>query len=285
MGYFTGCMIQLVGLFFFFMLASTSGGLAWLVLSIFVFGGIIIGFKMASNRITELKQEIDKKMDSVNPEKGTIIETKSYIAYNYESKIVLDDTNKQMGLWINTIKNVAFVSKTLSKYDFKFILMPFKDILSIEIMVDGVSVTKTSRGSQLGGALVGGVLAGGVGAIIGGTSGSKTTTEDIKQINLLITVNDIHNPIYSVNFFSSEVDTAVNNTNHKDAMMVCKEWYGILTHVIKADNSSEKLSSNSNTLETVNMSEKLKELKQLNIDGILTDDEFNEQKQKILNRL
>lgn len=284
MGYFVGCMVQLVGLFFLFTLASISGGLAWFVFTIFVFGGIIVGFKMSSNRITELKQEIDKKMDSVNPAKGTIIETKSYIAYNYESKIVLDDTNKQMGLWINTIKNVALMSKTLSKYDFKFILIPFIDILSVEIMVDGVSVTKTSRSSQLGGALVGGVLAGGVGAIIGGTTGSKTTTEDIKQINLLITVNDIQNPIYIINFFSTDVDTVVNNTNHKDAMMVCKEWYGILTHIIKADNSSERHSSKV-TIENVNISEKLKELKQLNIDGILTDDEFNEQKQKILNRL
>ncbi|QTB24557.1 SHOCT domain-containing protein [Lysinibacillus sphaericus] len=284
MGYFVGCMVQLVGLFFLFTLASISSGLAWFVFTIFVFGGIIVGFKMSSNRITELKQEIDKKMDSVNPGKGTITETKSYIAYNYESKIVLDDTNKQIGLWINIIKNVAFMSKTLSKYDFKFILMPFKDILSIEIMVDGVSVTKTSRGSQVGGALVGGLLAGGVGAIIGGTSGSKTTTEDIKQINLLITVNDIQNPIYIINFFSTDVDTVVNNINHKDAMMVCKEWYGILTHIIKADNSSEKHSSNV-TIENVNISDKLKELKQLNIDGILTDDEFNEQKQKILNRL
>ncbi|WP_339280957.1 SHOCT domain-containing protein [Lysinibacillus sp. FSL P2-0066] len=285
MGYFTGCMIQLVGLFLLFILAPTLGGFAWIVFSIFVFAGIIVGFKLASNRITELKQEIDKKMDIVNPEKGTLIDTKSYIAYNYESKIVLDDTNKQMGLWLNTIKNVVFLSKTSSKYDFKFILLPFKDILSVEIMVDGVSVTKTSRSSQLGGALVGGVLAGGIGAIIGGTSGSKTTTEDVKQINLLITVNDVHNPIYIVNFFSSNVDTGLQITNHKDAMMVCKEWYGILTHIIKADNSSEKLPSNSTTSETVNMSDKLKELKQLNIDGILTDDEFNKQKQKILNRL
>lgn len=285
MGYFAGCLIQLFGLLLLFILAPTLGGFAWIVFAIFVFGGLIVGFKMAADRITELKQEIDKKMDSVNPEKGTIIETKSYIAYNYESKIVLDDTNKQMGLWINTIKNVAFVSKTLSNYDFKFILIPFKDILSIEIMVDGVSVTKTSRGSQLGGALVGGVLAGGVGAIIGGTSGSKTTTEDIKQINLLITVNDIHNPIYIVNFFSANVDTAVHNTNHKDAMMVCKEWYGILTHIIKVDEKIDKSNNNAITLEDGNVTGKLKELKQLNIEGIITNDEFNEQKQRILNRM
>lgn len=112
-------------------------------------------------------------------------------------------------------------------------MIPFKDILSVEIIEDGVSVTRTSRSSQLGGALVGGVLSGGVGAIIGGASGSKTTTENIKQINLLITVNDIHNPIYTINFFSSNVDSTVQNTNHKDAIMVCKEWYSILTHIIK----------------------------------------------------
>lgn len=67
--------------------------------------------------------------------------------------------------------------------------------------------------------------------------------------------------------------------------MVCKEWYSILTHIIKEDNSSEKISSKTTTIENVNISEKLKDLKQLNIEGILTDDEFNEQKQRILNRI
>ena len=133
---------------------------------------------------------------SVNPKKDTIIETKSYIANNYESKIVLDDTNKQIGLWINIIKNAALMSKAFSKYDFKFILILFKDILSVEIIEDGVSVTRTSRRSQLGGALVGGVLAGGVGAIIGGTSGGKTTSENIIKVNDI----DIHNPINTINF-------------------------------------------------------------------------------------
>lgn len=48
-----------------------------------------------------------------------------------------------------------------------------RDILSVEVFEDGASVTKTSRSSQLGGALVGGLVLGGVGAIIGGCRASR----------------------------------------------------------------------------------------------------------------
>ncbi|MFJ7698661.1 hypothetical protein [Lysinibacillus fusiformis] len=110
----------------------------------------------------------------------------------------------------------------MNNYDFKFISIPFKDVLSIEIVEDGVSITRSSRRSQLGGALRGGVLAGGVGAIIGGTTGTKTTTETVKTIDILITVNEIQNPIYMINFYS-EMNATLQVTNPKDAMLVNKK--------------------------------------------------------------
>lgn len=113
------------------------------------------------------------------------------------------------------------MSSTLNNYDFKFISILFKDVLSIEIVEDGVSITRSPRRSQLGGALVGGLLAGGVGAIIGGNTGTKTTTEAVKTIDILITVNDIQNPIYMINFYS-EMDATLQVTNPKDAMLVNK---------------------------------------------------------------
>lgn len=68
---------------------------------------------------------------------------------------------------------------------------------------------------------MGGLLAGGVGAIIGGNTGAKTTTEAVKTIDILITVNDIQNPIYMINFYS-EMDATLQVTNPKDAMLVNK---------------------------------------------------------------
>ncbi|WP_232540548.1 hypothetical protein [Lysinibacillus fusiformis] len=60
----------------------------------------------------------------------------------------------------------------MNNYDFKFISILFKDVLSIEIVEEDVSITRSSRRSQLGGALVVDLLAGGVGAIIGGNTGA-----------------------------------------------------------------------------------------------------------------
>ncbi len=114
------------------------------------------------------------------------------------------------------------MSSTLNNYDFKFISIPFKDVLSIEIVEDGVSITRLSRRSQLGGALVGGVLAGGVGTIIRGTIGTKTTIETVKTIDILKTVNDIQNPIYMINFYT-EMDATLQVANPKDSMLVNKK--------------------------------------------------------------
>lgn len=52
---------------------------------------------------------------------------------------------------------------------------PFSAVLEAEIVVDGKTVTKTSRGSQAVGVVVGAVLAGGLGAVIGGLSASSST--------------------------------------------------------------------------------------------------------------
>lgn len=75
-------------------------------------------------------------------------------------------------------------------------IIGYKDILACEIVEDGVTVTRSARGSQVGGALVGGLLLGGAGAVIGGLSGKKTTSEEIESISFRITVNDLNRPIY-----------------------------------------------------------------------------------------
>src|SRR5690606_13701944 len=58
-----------------------------------------------------------------------------------------------------------------------FIVKPFSSILETEIIIDGSTITKTSRGGLVLGTAVGGVLGGGVGALIGGLSASTTSKE------------------------------------------------------------------------------------------------------------
>jgi hypothetical protein len=76
---------------------------------------------------------------------------------------------------------------------------------AVEVVSDGAteSVTRTSRTSQLGGALVGNAVFGPLGAVVGGLSGKKhTKTKDtaLKIYRLHITVNDVKRPVRTVTF-------------------------------------------------------------------------------------
>lgn len=69
-------------------------------------------------------------------------------------------------------KKVCLIKQSMGNIDLD--VLTYRDILSSEIFENGVTITKTARGNQLGGALIGGLALGGVGAIIGGLSGKIT---------------------------------------------------------------------------------------------------------------
>lgn len=113
----------------------------------------------------------------------------------------------------------------VSNSDVKIVIFPVAEILSLEVVEDGETVShstttggggeiKTSSGSMLGRAIVGGVLLGGVGAIIGGATARKTTTtseavthtstvENVNEIKLKMLVNNTTKPLISIPFLSS----------------------------------------------------------------------------------
>ena len=287
MGIGYGCLFQIIGVLAFFGLHDTSELWAWLALAVFGIGGTIYGFALNATMNDELRVEILKKMDKVNREDFTI--SKFIVANDFESKIAIDEENKKVCIWINKTPNAAKLTSN-SNYDFTTKIFDFTDILSVEVIKDGVSITNTSRRSQLGGALVGGALAGGVGAVIGGLSGKQTTTEETTSINLAITVNDLENPYYLINFYAGK-SIELQTTHPTDAMNDCKTWFGILSFVIKEmDKKDEPITeveddkTETTDIPKKSLADELIELNKLKEMGILTDEEFEQQKAKVLNR-
>lgn len=117
-------------------------------------------------------------------------------------------------------------------------VIEYSDVLSSEVFIDGNSISKTSRKSQLGGALVGGVVLGGVGAIIGGLSGAKTSSEMVSKIELRIIVNNTEKPIHDLKLLQTE--TKKNSSSYDEALAKVRHWHGILEVAIKHSDSIDR---------------------------------------------
>jgi len=134
-------------------------------------------------------------------------------------------------------------------------------------------VAKKSK-SVIGRALLGGVLLGPVGAIVGGMTGIGD-----KEIN----ASNVDN-IISMAYSEEDNDTLIlfscSNKQIKKVLDFLKENFGD-----KYKNPEEiKFSENKQDIGEIPISEELRNLKELLDEGILTNDEFEGQKKKLLNK-
>ncbi len=168
----------------------------------------------------------------------------------------------------------------------KLDVLSCRDILSSEVFEDGVTINKTARVSQLGGALIGGLALGGVGAIIGGLSGKTTSSDKVSKIELRITVNRTSNPIHDINFMI--VASKKSSVLYTAAMAQARHWDGLLAVLIKRADSEdiakerEPVEEKMQPLPKSSIADELAKFAELHKQGLLTDEEFKIQKAKLL---
>lgn len=78
--------------------------------------------------------------------------------------------------------------------------LPLAAISGVEVRKNGVTVTRTNRGSQLAGAAIGGLAFGLPGAMVGGLSGSSTASERLKAVSLFYVLDNQEQPVHEVWF-------------------------------------------------------------------------------------
>lgn len=201
--------------------------------------------------------------------------------YNPTQKIYFDKNSSLLSIDENS-KKLCII-----RYGMPEDIINFKDILQSEIIEDGVSVTKTSRGSQVGGALIGGVLAGGVGALIGGLSGAQETTQEVKKVQLQIIVNDIKKPVKLITFLNETTPKKKSDEIYKIIYKNVNHWQKVFSVIIKQVDDEDKQKERNSLKDTFTSShnstaDELKKLADLKRDGILSEEEFFQQKQKLL---
>lgn len=157
--------------------------------------------------------------------------TQKYLNSNSMKYISIDEENHKICLCYqdNIIK---------SKYNTH--IYDYSDILEIEIIENGNSISKMSKSSVAGRAILGGILLGGVGAVIGGFTANKNNFESIKRIYLRLIVNNTTEPIFEIDFYNDiDGEGIKNNTNYYSSVMHhINHWYGLFRVIIKKDDES-----------------------------------------------
>ncbi|GIP42826.1 hypothetical protein J45TS6_12850 [Paenibacillus sp. J45TS6] len=270
-----GGVLAILAFIMFFI--AIGGGGDYPIVGWILFIGFGIGSWYSYKKNNELEEEkMSQKRHETDDRLKRIPNYKSsqrYTSANGDVTLSIDETNKQISL--------------VSLNSYKDKVYSYRDILKSEILTDGMSVTSTNRGSQIGGALLGGLLAGGVGALIGGLSGSTTSQEKVKKIELNVIVNDTVNPIHKIAFLDSEFSAYAKDTQeYKDSYNTayhCHQLIGVLIRQADEEDKRTETSTISNSSQSnVSVADELRKLVQLKDEGIISGDEFDIQKKKLI---
>jgi len=269
-----GCLVGIIGLLFilFILWGFTVSPLLGIFLAAIFFGGGYYLVDEGNKKTVKNKNEKINKLHEMQMAVKDFTISQKFTSPEINSSILLDEEQKK----------VCFIfadTNTTEVYN-------YNEILESEILEDGKTVTSTSTSSQIGRAVLGGVIAGGAGAIIGGLGGKQTSDQEIYKIDLKVIVNNTKNPLKIINFLVADVNdlngkaTPIkkDEPKYKSAISTINHWHSLLSYLIKHSDqvvSSESVNNPSNLDEIRKLADLFKE-------GILTEEEFQQQKRKLL---
>lgn len=197
------------------------------------------------------------KLKEENEKKQKIFEMSKKVGSYFE----IDEKNK---LWL--IPDGVFGGKKNPK------VYTYSDIMNYELLEDGETISKGGLGS----AIVGGALFGGVGAIVGGATGKKKIKSVATNLQIKIILNNLNYPNVYINFIT--VETKKDSMTYKMAYSNAQEILSLLSVIT---NNNEQILKQPEQL-NISAADEILKYKQLQEQGIITEQEFNEKKKQLL---
>ncbi len=235
-------------------------GIAIIVL-IIIFIIAFIGMNKDEEKAKENEYSIEDYLKSKNFKTSQM---KIYNQYNNRIQLRTDLEHKQIAIcYIFPVEKTDFIK--------------FTDIIECEIIEDSNTIMK----GGVGRAVVGGVLAGGIGAVVGANTRASQNVTNSLQIRIV--TKNINRSLYTINIITAE--TQKDSKEYKEAMNFANDVYATITSII---NNSEKSNINVGGKKDMEQNnndfiEQLERLSKLKENGVITQEEFEESKQKILN--
>lgn len=230
----------------------------------------IIGIIMSSNRAQERKEKLDKANIPTSDFKGTV----KIEAPSAEYSFAIDEEKRK----------IMIVTADNSDAPAKKHYIDFGDIISVELLEDSNIAFSKSTMRTIGGGLVGGAIAGGAGAVIGGLSGDSKMKKEVSKIEVKILLRNQSSPAYTIQCYNSGTPMDVSSPGYNIITKTARE---IVDHIsVIIDMMDREYQHQENMLisepKTQSVADELEKLCALKDKGILSAEEFEKQKAKIL---
>lgn len=151
-------------------------------------------------------------------------------------------------------------------------LFQYKNLLSFELLEDGLSVKK----GGVGRAVAGGMLFGGVGAIVGGVTGK--TTEVCTSLKIQITLKNAHTDTAKITFVN--VETKKTSSYYRLSKENAQQCLAALQLI--ADENEVEDNIVSTAAQQLSPADEIMKYKNLLDIGVITQQEFDAKKRQLL---
>jgi len=255
-----------------------SGGLV--IILVFGFAAIIVFAIVQSSNAAKKDEERGSLLKQSVQSIPNFIESVSVTGIKNMYKFAVDNQHKK-------ILYVCGTSK---------MIIPFDKIMGVSIDEDNKTILSKSSMRTIGGAIVGGAIAGSAGTVVGGLSGDSTLKKKVSKVKVIIKLRDLNNSSIAINCFNSTTMTVEHSSEiktdgkdgslYKQGLQHAQKIVDLVSIIIdqtdkEQKSMSTKSQSNVSTSSTIEELEKLANLKEK---GILTEEEFNQQKKLLLER-
>lgn len=228
----------------------------------------------------------------------SIIRNLSVKSFNYINKDLISQkegnttfiTQKKIGSYVFLMdeyyKVIIIISPLISEK-----VLNYSDIINVTYEEDGNTLYSKSMARTVGGAIVGGALIGGAGAIVGGLSGDTSQNKKVQSMNIKILVRSTTSPSINlpINLNGETFNTKDEKSKnaYKSRIKEANAIKDLISVIIDNSNLQQAaqvtMNSNPETPKQVsNIADELTKLAQLKDAGILSEEEFQQQKKKLL---
>jgi hypothetical protein len=201
-----------------------------------------------------------------------------------ESSISVKNIGNYLFIMDNFFKILVLIGESSHK------VLNYTDIIDVSYEENGNQLFTKSTGRTVGGAIVGGMLMGGAGAVVGGLSGNSKQNKEIKSMNVKILLRNSDQTTYTLYFKES---SGVLKTKEENDRKLYEKFFknanrakDLLSIIIDEGKRSVPqvvpVLAQPTVSQTPSVADELTKLAKLKADGILTEEEFQAQKAKLL---